>query len=172
MSSSNTLTMYSASVPVLMRALGNLRHLLAKASAHCEARKIDPATLIGFRLFPDMRAFSFQVQVACDMSKGCIARLSGTEAPKFEDNEQSFADFDARIEKTLSYIKSVAPSLIDGTEGKPIVMKTPRGELNFEGLSYLQNFVLPNVYFHIATAYNILRHNGVEIGKMDFLGKP
>lgn len=164
--------MYQASVPVLVRALGSLRHLLAKAAVHCESKKIDQAALIGFRLYPDMRPLSFQVQVACDMSKGCIARLAGVDAPKFEDNEQTFADFDARIDKTLAFIKSVGPAQIDGTEGKAVVLKTPRGDMNFEGLGYLQGFVIPNVYFHTATTYNILRHNGVEIGKMDFLGKP
>ena len=164
--------MYQASVPVLTRALGNLRHLMDKAATHCEARKIDQAALIGFRLYPDMRPLSFQVQVACDMSKGCIARLAGVDAPKFEDNEQSFSDFVARIEKTLAFIHSVNAAQIDGTEAKAVVLKTPRGDMHFEGLSYLQGFVIPNVYFHSATAYNILRHNGVEIGKMDFLGKP
>jgi uncharacterized protein len=164
--------MYQASVPPLVRTLTNLRHILSKGAAHCEARKIDAAALVGFRLYPDMRPLSFQIQVACDMSKGCVARLSGLEAPKFEDNEQTFAEFDARIEKTLAFIQSASAAQIDGTETKLVVLKTPRGELAFEGLSYVQGFVLPNVYFHVTTAYNILRHNGVELGKFDYLGKP
>jgi len=164
--------MYQASVPPIVRALENLRHLLSKASAHCEARKIDPAALIQYRLFPDMRPLTFQVQVACDMAKGCVSRLSGVDAPKFEDNEQSFADLESRIERTVAFVRSVTASQVDGSEEKPVTLKTPRGDMNFVGLSYLQGFVLPNVYFHCTTAYNILRHNGVEIGKMDFLGKP
>lgn len=166
-----SLSMYQQSVPVLVRSLGNLRAFLAKAAAHCEARKIDPLALTSFRLYPDMFPMSRQVQIACDISKGCVARLSGVNAPVFEDTERTFAELDARIEKTLAYVRSVPADQIDGTEGKAIVIKTPRGDLNFEGQGYVQNFVLPNVYFHSATAYSILRHNGVEIGKMDFLGQ-
>lgn len=164
--------MYQLAIPPIVRALENLRHLLSKAAAHCEARKIDPAALIQFRLYPDMRPLTFQVQVACDMAKGCVSRLAGVEAPKFEDNEQSFADLESRIERTLAFVRGVTAEQIDGSECKAVTLKTPRGELNFQGLGYVQGFVLPNVYFHTATAYNILRHNGVEIGKMDYLGKP
>lgn len=164
--------MYQLLVPSTLRTLTNLRAILSKAAAHCEAKKIDPQALIRYRLFPDMLPFTFQVQVACDIPKGCVARLAGVEAPKFEDNEQTFAELEARIEKTIAFIKSVTPEQIDGTEAKAVTLKTPRGELNFEGLGYVQGFVLPNLYFHTATAYNILRHNGVELGKMDFLGKP
>lgn len=164
--------MYQLAVPTLLRALSNLRAVLAKADAHCAAKKIDPLVLTRYRLFPDMLPLTFQVQVACDMSKGCVARLSGVEAPKFEDNEQSFAELDERIERTIAFVKSVSPGQIDGTEAKAITLKTPLGELNFEGLNYVQSFVLANLYFHSATVYNILRHNGVELGKMDFLGKP
>lgn len=163
--------MYQASVPPLVRALDNLRQLLRKAAAHCEHRKIDPSALIQYRLFPDMFPLSFQIQVAGDMSKGCVARLSGAQAPKFEDNEKTFTEFDDRIQRTLDFVQSVGSDQIDGSEEKPIVLKTPRGELNFTGLTYVQGFVLPNVYFHSATAFNILRTNGVEIGKMDFLGQ-
>ena len=166
-----SLSMYQASVPVLSRALRNLHHVLGKAAAHCDTNKIEHAALVGFRLYPNMRPLSFQVQVACDMSKGCVVRLAGIEAPKFEDKEQTFSELQARIDATLEILASVKAAQIDGTEAKPIVMKTPRGDLNFDGLSYLQGFVIPNVYFHSATAYNILRHNGVDIGKMDFLGK-
>lgn len=166
-----SLSMYHASVPVLSRALRNLHHVLGKGAEHCEANKIEHAALVGFRLYPNMRPLSFQVQVACDMSKGCVVRLGGIEAPKFEDKEQTLVELQARIDATLDVLASVKPEQIDGTETKPIVMKTPRGDLNFDGLGYLQGFVIPNVYFHSATAYNILRHNGVDIGKMDFLGK-
>lgn len=164
--------MYQLAIPPVVRALENLRHILARGAAHCETRKIDPSALIQFRLYPDMRPLTFQVQVACDMAKGCVARLSGAEAPRFEDNEQTFADLESRIERTLAFVRATRAEQIDGTEEKPVTLKTPRGDLNFQGLTYVQGFVLPNVYFHCATAYNILRHNGVEIGKMDFLGKP
>ncbi len=164
--------MYQASVPPIVRALENLRHLLSKASAHCEARKILPAALIQYRLFPDMRPLTFQVQVACDIAKGCVSRLSGVDVPKFEDTEQTFADLESRIDRTVAFVRSVPASQVDGSEEKPVTLKMPRGDMNFVGLSYLQGFVLPNVYFHCTTAYNILRHNGVEIGKTDFLGKP
>lgn len=164
--------MYQLAIPPVVRALENLRHILARGAAHCEARKIDPSALIQFRLYPDMRPLTFQVQVACDMAKGCVARLSGGEAPKFEDNEQTFADLESRIDRTLAYLRGIKAEQIDDTEEKPVTLKTPRGDLNFQGLAYVQGFVLPNVYFHCATAYNILRHNGVEVGKMDFLGKP
>ncbi|HSW11268.1 MAG TPA: DUF1993 family protein [Solimonas sp.] len=166
-----SLSMYSASVPLFQRALGNLRNCLDKAAAHAEARKIDPAALLGFRLYPDMFPLSRQVQIAADMAKGCAARLAGVDVPKYEDNEASFAELAARIDKTLVFIGGFGAAQIDGSEDKPIQLKTPRGELNFSGQQYLQVFALPNVYFHCSTAYNILRHNGVELGKQDFLGR-
>ena len=165
------LSLYQASVPVLIRNLNNLRAVLEKGAVHAEAKKLDPTTLLNFRLFPDMFPLSRQVQIACDMTKGCPARLAGVEAPKYEDNEASFADLYARIEKTVAYVKTFKPEQIDGNEERAIVLKTPRGDLNFTGLTYLQGFVLPNAYFHATTAYNILRHNGVEIGKQDYLGR-
>lgn len=164
--------MFQLVVPSTLRTLTNLRAILAKAAAHCETRKIDPLVLTRYRLFPDMLPLTFQIQVACDIPKGAIARLAGVEAPKLEDKEQSFGELQERIDKTISFIQTVSASQVDGTETKPITLKTPRGDLNFEGLSYVQGFVLPNLYFHATTAYNILRHNGVELGKMDFLGKP
>jgi len=167
-----SLGMYQSSIPALVRALGNLRNILIKAAAHCEAKKIDPAALIGFRLFPDMLPLASQVRIACDMSKGCVARLGGVEAPKFEDNETTFAQLDARIEKTLAFLATATPAMIDGSETRTVTIKTPRGDLNYEGQTYLQFFLLPNVYFHCTTAYNILRHNGLEIGKFDFIGAP
>lgn len=166
------LSMYDISVPNLVRALTNLHGLLDKAAAHAEAKKIDPLALTRFRLYPDMLPLTFQVQVACDIAKGCVARLTGVEAPKFEDNEQTFAELNTRIDKTLDFIRGAKREQFEGTESKPVTLKSPRGDLNFDGQSYVQFFVLPNVYFHAATAYNILRHNGVEIGKQDFLGKP
>lgn len=166
-----SLSMYQQSVPVLVRALGNLRAFLAKGAAHCEAKKLDPFALTSFRLYPDMFPMSRQVQIACDISKGCVARLSGATAPVFEDTERTFAELDARIEKTLAFVRSIPADQIDGTENKAVVIKTPFRDLNFEGQDYVQKFVLPNVYFHSATAYNILRHNGVDVGKMDFLGQ-
>lgn len=165
-----SLTMYQTAVPPIVRALGSLRHVLAKGSAHCEAHKIDEAALIGFRLYPDMRPLVFQVQIAGDIAKGCVARLTGIEAPKFEDTERSFAELDERLARTLDFVKTATPAQFEGSESRSVVLKTPRGELKFEGLGYLQGFVLPNVYFHCTTAYNILRHNGVALGKMDYLG--
>lgn len=166
-----SLSMYTASVPAFVRVLGNLRAILEKAAAHAEARKLDPAALISFRLYPDMFPLSRQVQIATDMTKGCVARLADAEMPKYEDNETSFAELIARVDQTLSFIKGFKPEQIDGSEDKAIQLKSPRGELNFSGQQYLQFFVLPNLYFHAATAYNILRHNGVELGKQDFLGR-
>lgn len=167
-----SITMYQASAPILTRALTNLITILEKGAAHAEARKIDGSVLVGSRLFPDMFALARQVQIATDMSKGCVARLAGVEPPKFEDNETSFAELVARVRKTLDYIATLKPEQIDGSETRDIVLKSPRGEMNFKGLAYLQGFVLPNVYFHVTTTYNILRHNGVELGKMDFIGQP
>jgi len=167
-----SLTMYSASVPAFVRLLGNLRTILEKAAAHAESRKLEPAALVGFRLFPDMFPLSRQVQIATDMMKGCAARLAGVEPPRYEDSETTFAELVARIDKTLAYLNGFTPAQIDGSEDKAIQLKSPRGEMNFTGQQYLLTFVLPNAYFHVTTAYNILRHNGVEIGKQDFLGRP
>lgn len=166
------LSMYDITVPNLVRSLGNLRALLEKAAAHSEARKLDTQALTSFRLYPDMLPLSFQVQIACDIAKGCVARLAGIEAPKFADEEKSLPELITRVERTIEFLRSAKPAQIENTESKAVVLKTPRGDLNFDGQTYAQFFVLPNVYFHVATAYNILRHNGVEIGKLDFLGKP
>jgi hypothetical protein len=166
------ISMYQTSVPVLVRALGNLRAVLEKGAAHAEAKKIDPAVLVGSRLFPDMFPLSRQVQIATDMAKGCAARLAGVEPPKYEDTEATFPELLARIDKTVAFINGFKAAQIDGTEDKAIVLNSPRGTMNFTGQQYLLNFVLPNLYFHATTAYNILRHNGVELGKQDFLGKP
>lgn len=165
-----TLSMYQASVPVLIRALGNLRAILEKGAAHAEARKIDPTALIGSRLYPDMFALARQVQLASDMAKSCVSRLAGAEPPKWEDKESTFPDLLARIDKTVAHVKSFKPEQIDGSEEKAVTLQTPRGPLNFKGMQYLLFFLLPNLFFHVTTAYNILRHNGVELGKADYLG--
>lgn len=165
-----SISMYQASVPVFISMLGNLRAILDKAVAHAEARKLDAATLPNSRLYPDMLPLMRQVQIACDMAKNCPSRLAGSEPPKMEDAETSFAELVARIDKTLAHLKSFKPADIDGSEDKAISLKTPFGPLNFNGQQYLLHFAIPNFYFHITATYAILRHNGVELGKQDFLG--
>ena len=167
---SQTLSMCSASVPAFIRMLGNLRAILEKGAAYAAARKFDPAVLVNGRLAPDMFALARQIQIATDAVKGCVSRLAGVEIPKYEDTEATLPDLIARLDKTIAYVKTFKPAQIDGTEEKAIVIKSPRGDLNFNGQQYLVHFVLPNLYFHVTTAYNILRHNGVEIGKQDYLG--
>ena len=167
-----SISMYQASVPVLARTLNNLINILEKGAAHAEAKKLDPSVLLNSRLFPDMFALARQVQIACDMSKGAVARLAGDEPVKFEDTETTFADLIARVRKVISIVEGYKAAQIDGSETRDVVLKSPRGDMNFKGQAYLQGFVLPNVYFHVTTTYNILRHNGVEIGKMDFIGQP
>jgi uncharacterized protein len=166
------ISMYQASVPALLQMLNNLKAILKKGAAHAEARKIDPAALLGFRLFPDMFPLSRQVQIATDMTKACVARLSGGEPPKWEDNEKTFEELCARIDKAIEFAKGFEPAQIDGSEDREVVLKTPRGDLKFKGQPFLVHFILPSLYFHVTTAYNILRHNGVELGKMDFVGPP
>ena len=165
------ISMYHASVPVLARALRNLAAILRKGEAHATERKIDPSVLLGYRLAPDMFALTRQVQIAADMAKGCVARLAGVEVPAYEDKEASFADLYARIEKTVAFIEGFQPAQVDGSEQRSVTLKTRNGDLNFQGLPYLLHFVLPNVYFHCTTAYAILRHCGVELGKKDFIGE-
>lgn len=164
------LSMYQSSVPMLKRMLGSLSTLLAKAAAHAEAKKIDPAVLVGARLFPDMFALARQVQIATDQAKGCAARLAGVEVPKYEDTETTIAELQARLAKTIAFLDSLTPAQIDGSEDKDIVVQVRDLKLDFKGQDYLMQWVLPNFYFHVTTAYNILRHNGIEIGKKDFLG--
>jgi len=164
--------MYQASAPRFASMLRNLSALLDKGQAYCDARKIEPAAISGARLYPDMYPLTRQVQIACDTAKGAVARLAGIEIPKHEDTEQSFAELKGRIAKTLDFIGSVKPASIDGAEEREIVLKMRGGERKFSGLQYLLGFAYPNFYFHVTTAYNILRHNGVEIGKMDFVGTP
>jgi hypothetical protein len=165
-----SLTMYQASIPAFVRMLGNLSAILDKAAAHAEAKKIDPAVFVNARLAPDMFPLSRQVQIATDMVKGCAARLAGIEVPHYEDNETTFAELQARIDKTKAFIQSVNASQIDGSEERPITLKFGSRELSFLGQAYLLDFVLPNFHFHLSMTYAILRHNGVEIGKKDYVG--
>ncbi|MDC7827263.1 DUF1993 domain-containing protein [Pseudomonas sp. BLCC-B13] len=166
-----SLSLYQASVPVFVRMFGNLSAILDKAAAYAEARKIDPAVLLNARLAPDMHPLTRQIQIASDAVKGCAARLAGVEVPSFADSESSFAELQARIAKTLEFVNSLTPVQIDSGEGREVVLKFPGAELKFKGEDYLLHFVLPNFYFHITTAYAILRHNGLDIGKMDYLGR-
>ena len=163
--------MYQASTPCFARMLRNLSSIIDKAEAHCAAKKIEPAALTGARLFPDMFAFTRQVQIACDTAKGAVARLAGAEIPKHEDTEQTFAELKARIAKTLDFIESVPAAKIDGSEEREVVLQMRSGERRFKGMQYLLGHAYPNLYFHVTTAYNILRHNGVELGKADYIGK-
>jgi hypothetical protein len=165
-----TLSMYQASVPVMVRMLSNLDAILGKAAAHAAAKKIDPAVLINSRLFPDMLPFARQVQIATDHAKGCAARLAGLEAPKYEDNESSFPELSARIRKTVAYLESIEPRQIEGSEERAFTVARHDTSINFTGRPYLLNFALPNFFFHVTTAYAILRHCGVDIGKQDYIG--
>ena len=165
-----TISMYQASVPRFVGMLNNLSAILDKAALHAEGKKIKPEALTAFRLYPDMLPFTSQIQIACDAAKGVTARLAGVDVPRHEDTEQTFDELKARIAKTIAFMQSVTPAQIDGTEGKDIVLKIGGKEMPFKGIDYLLSFALPNFYFHVSTAYNILRHNGVEIGKRDFLG--
>jgi len=166
-----TISMYKASIPVFVHMLGNLSVILGKGAAHAESKKIDPAVLLSSRLYPDMFALARQVQIATDMTKGCAARLAGQDPPSYEDNEASFAELKARIDKTIAFLKTFEPEQIDGTEEKTVQLKVGGQPMTFQGLPYLQHYVLPNLYFHTTTAYNILRHCGVDLGKKDYLGK-
>lgn len=166
------ISMYQASAPRFANILRNLSAILEKAEAHCAAKKIEPAALTTYRLFPDMFPLTRQVQIACDTAKGATARLAGVDIPKHEDTEQTFADLKARIAKTIDFVESVSASKIDGSDEKEIVLQMRSGERRFKGMQYLLGHAYPNFYFHVTTAYNILRHNGVEVGKADFIGKP
>ena len=167
-----TISMYLASVPRLVNALNNLSHVLGKAQAHIEAKKLDPKTLLEFRLYPDMLNMTRQVQIASDTAKGLVARLAGLDNPVHEDNEQSIAELQARLAKTVTFMQSVSAAQIDGTEDKAIVIKRGDKETHYKGMQFLLGHALPNVYFHSSMTYAILRHNGVEIGKRDYLGTP
>lgn len=164
------ISMYNASVPVFIRMLSNLKNILEKASAFAESKRIDAKVLAGYRLAPDMLPLSSQIQIACDTAKGCGARLAGVDMPKMEDTETTLAELISRINVTVEFLKTLKAEQIDGSEEKHIVLKFPNSTFEFKGLNYLIGFAQPNFYFHYTTAYAILRHCGVELGKMDFLG--
>ena len=165
------ISMYETLVPTADRMLGNLSGFLDKAEAFAAAKKIDAAVLLNSRLAPDMFPLTRQVQIACDMAKGAAARLSGTEIPKFEDNETTVAELKARIAKTLAFVDGIDAVKYAGSEDRDVTLPARTGEKHFKGLNYLREYVLPNVYFHVTAAYLILRHNGVELGKNDFIGQ-
>jgi hypothetical protein len=165
-----TLSMYQASVPVYLQYLNATSGVLDKGAAFAEARKLDPAALLQARLYPDMHPLVKQVQIFTDQATRGISRLAGVEPPPFPDTENSFSELKARIEKAAVHVNSFRPEQIDGSEEREIVMKTPRGDLKFNGQQYLLFFSLPNFFFHATTTYSILRHVGVDIGKMDFMG--
>jgi len=167
-----TISMYQASVPRFVNILGNLSRILDKAQAHVEAKKIDPSVLPNFRIAPDMLPMSVQVQIACDSAKGLVARLSGVTAPVFEDTEKTLSELKERIAKTIAFIRSVPAESIDGTEDKEIVIKRGETETRYKGMQFMLGHAIPNFYFHVSMTYAILRHNGVEIGKRDYLGNP
>jgi len=162
--------MYEASIPVFIRMLKNLAAILAKGATYAEAKKIEPTVLINSRLYPDMFPMARQVQIASDAAKGCGARLAGREPPKFEDNEATFPELLTRIDKTIAYLETLKPEQINGSEQRTITLQIRNNTLTFLGMPFLLNFALPNFYFHVTTAYDILRHCGVEIGKQDFIG--
>ncbi|CAN7385449.1 DUF1993 domain-containing protein [Variovorax paradoxus] len=165
------LSMYDLSVPVFSRGLGQLTHLLEKSLAHARANDIDPATLVDARLAPDMLTLAGQIQRASDASKLGVARIAGITAPSFPDDEKTYDDLLARIAKTQQFLATVERTLVDGQEERPVTIKTREGEAHFTAQRYLLQFALPNFFFHVTTAYDVLRHKGMPIGKMDYLGK-
>ena len=165
-----TISMYQASIPGFTRALNNLADILQKAADHCEAKKIDPAVLVNSRLYPDMFPLSKQVQIASDAAKGGAARLAQAQPPSFEDNETTLPQLIERARKTVAYLQTLKPEQIDGSEDRTVSWKTQTATKTMQGQPYLLHHVLPNIFFHVTTAYAILRHNGVELGKQDFLG--
>ncbi len=165
-----TISVYDMSIGSMGRMLKNLDNIVSKAEAYADARDIEHPALLHARLFPDMRDFICQIQVTTDMAKSCAARLSGTDIPKWPDDEQSFADVQARIQKARDYLATFEPQQFEGSEDREIELRLRDRTLNLDGKRYLLGFVLPNFYFHMTTAYNLLRHNGLDIGKADFLG--
>jgi hypothetical protein len=161
--------MYTATVVPYRSILKNLSAVIAKAEAHCEAKKIDPSVFLTSRLYPDMLPFTAQVQIATDNAKGAAARLAGVEIPKFEDNEKSFPELQARLDKTIAFLDTLTEAQFAGAEDRDIVLQQRSGTLEFKGAPYLLQYANPNVYFHVTTAYALLRHGGVEIGKRDYL---
>lgn len=167
-----TISMYQVSVPRFVNILTNLSGILDKTQAHVDAMKIDQSALTTYRLFPDMFAMARQVQIACDTAKGAVARLAGVDIPAYEDTEQTLAELKVRIAKTIAFIQTIQPAQLDGTEDREIVLKRGEKSTTYKGMQFLLGHALPNFYFHVTTAYNILRHNGVPVGKRDYLGNP
>ena len=163
-------SVHAMSVEIFTHALSNLSAVLEKGAASATARKFDSGVLVNARLAPDMLPLSRQVQIACDLAKNSTARLAGQEPPRFEDNEKTIDELRARVARTIDYVKSVPAAALEGSEERDI--KVPAGErtLEFKGVAFIQRWAIPNIFFHVTTAYNILRHNGVDIGKRDFLG--
>ena len=164
------MSMYQASIPQLTKMLTNLSNILKKGEEFAKAKNVDGAVLVGDRLSPDMFPLSKQVQIACDQVKNGMARLAGIEPPKFDDQESTFAELQERIAKTIAFANTIQPAQVDGTEAKEIKFSIKEWHFEFVGEQYLLTWIIPNFYFHVTTAYNILRHNGVEIGKSDYLG--
>jgi uncharacterized protein len=164
------MSMYQASIPQFTKMLSNLSNILKKGEEFAKAKNIDDTVLVGSRLAADMFPLAKQVQIACDQVKNGMARLAGVEPPKLDDNESTFAELQERIAKTIAFAKSIKPEQVDGTEAKEIKFSIREWNFEFVGDQYLMTWIIPNFYFHVTTAYNILRHNGVEIGKSDFLG--
>ncbi|HET6598816.1 MAG TPA: DUF1993 domain-containing protein [Burkholderiaceae bacterium] len=165
-----SITMHSASVPVFVRMLGNLDAWLVKAEAHAQAKKFEASVYLAARLAPDMLPFTKQIQIACDGAKFGVARLAGIEAPKHDDTEASVADLRERIRQTVAFVQSVPAAQIEGTEARDVTIPRRTGPMTLKGEFFLKHYVMPNFYFHVTTAYALLRHNGVELGKMDYLG--
>jgi uncharacterized protein len=164
------ITMYSASVPIFVRMLENCGQWLDKAATHAQAKKFETAVYLEARLAPDMLPFTKQIQIACDGAKFAIARLADVEAPKFDDTETTLSDLHERVRATLAFIKSVPPAKLEGTENKEVTIPRRTGPVTLKGEAYLKHYALPNFFFHITTTYALLRHNGVDLGKMDYLG--
>ena len=165
-----SLSMHQVSVPVFVRALTNLKAILAKGAAHAAAKKIDESAFMQARLAPDMFPLPQQVQIATDMARGGAARLAGSEPPKFDDNETSFAELIARVERTIAFVQALPAAQFDGAATRQITRPVRGQPKVFTGVNYLQQFILPNLYFHMTATYLLLRHNGVDVGKADFIG--
>ncbi len=166
-----SISVYDQSIARMSHMLQNLDKIVSRAETYSQAIDIEPSVLLQARLFPTMRNFIFQIQVATDMAKGCAARLSGTDMPKWSDEEETFADVHARIKKALDFLATFKPEQFEGSETRELELKLGSHTVKFTGQSYLLGFVLPNFYFHMTTAYNLLRHNGLDLGKRDFLGE-
>jgi len=165
-----SVALFDVSIPIFARSLHNLSAILDKAAAFAEHKKVDPKALPATRLIVDMLPLSAQIQIACDTAKGAAARLAGVEIPKYEDTETTIPELKARVVKTLEFIMTITPEQLQGAETREVTLKFPQRTFNFNGLTYLTQFVLPNFYFHMTVAYALLRKNGVDLGKPDFLG--